>query len=1022
MALALAIALGTLGLPLKNLQAAGIISVCDETHLAQAVQAGGTYTFSCSGTITLSAATPATGMVVASAGVTLDAAGQNVTIDGANAHRIFQIANSNDNLTLKNLTLSHGMVSGANQGGAILNNGTLTLVNVTFTNNTASGGGGAIYNTGNLNSTNSNFSNNTATGGLSGYGGAIYSQSNSSVIINGGAFNANQAATDGGAIEYTNNQTASINGTTFTSNIAGSGGAISALGGGTDSLTIFGASFNNNSASDGDGGAILNYAGPLKIYSSNFTQNTALFSNNGGGAIATIQNLSVVNTVFDTNSTNQESQGGGAILISGTGLQLDLIGCVFTKNSAGSDGGAIYNNGAIAHITSSAFSTNKANAGQGGAIYNLANMSLSTTTINNSTFNNNSAVNGGALQSDAAGSYPSVTITNSTFYANNATNTGGAIRNNGWLVTANNSTFYANSATSAGFTFYTNNYGLTVKNTIIALTDNNTNVNGCGGTFVNNGNNLQWPGNSCNSASPFIPLVDPKLQQANLTNHGGPTQTLALPAGSPAIDAGSGCPATDQRYASRNGACDIGAYELGGTVSSGPTISEAFSPASITAGGTATLTFTLHNPEPALSFTHLAFNDTLNAELQIAAVPNLQNSCSTPGTVMLSAGGGKLNVVEVGLTGGETCTIKLAVTGTKAGTYSNNTSILWTAETGTGALSNTANLTITAGAPTTVKATAGVSQSAIVNTAFGQALQATVFDTYGNPVSGVSLTFTAPGSGASAVFSNNSNVYSANTNASGVASATVTANGTTGSYNVVASAAGTTSDNFNLINVAMCDKSLVILNGDDGSGSVCGSLSYALTHVASGGVINFDANVTTINVTGSLPAPMGTNLTINATCNADAKMRGKPSVILAGQNVNGPGLTLTNDIHVQGLAITGFGGQNGFGVNITGNNNTVSCSWLGTADGVSNPKPNSGGIRIAGNNNQIGTGGVFTGNLISGNAGPGILVTSGTGNSAWGNWIGVQKDGITKLKNSGGAIKIQPGAQLILKPGNVIVS
>ena len=51
-----------------------------------------------------------------------------------------------------------------------------------------------------------------------------------------------------------------------------------------------------------------------------------------------------------------------------------------------------------------------------------------------------------------------------------------------------------------------------------------------------------------------------------------------------------------------------------------------------------------------------------------------------------------------------------------------------------------------------VTATAGTPQSAVVNTAFGTALQATVRDAGNNPVSGVTVTFTAPASGASARF------------------------------------------------------------------------------------------------------------------------------------------------------------------------------------------------------------------------------------------------------------------------------
>lgn len=56
--------------------------------------------------------------------------------------------------------------------------------------------------------------------------------------------------------------------------------------------------------------------------------------------------------------------------------------------------------------------------------------------------------------------------------------------------------------------------------------------------------------------------TDPLL--ATLAGNGGPTETMALLPGSPAIDAGDACPATDQRDIARpqGGACDLGAYEL----------------------------------------------------------------------------------------------------------------------------------------------------------------------------------------------------------------------------------------------------------------------------------------------------------------------------------------------------------------------------------------------------------------------------------------------------------------------------
>ena len=62
-------------------------------------------------------------------------------------------------------------------------------------------------------------------------------------------------------------------------------------------------------------------------------------------------------------------------------------------------------------------------------------------------------------------------------------------------------------------------------------------------------------------------------------------------------------------------------------------------------------------------------------------------------------------------------------------------------------------------------------QSATVSTAFANALAVTVRDAGSNPVAGVNVTFTAPGSGASGLFSNSTTTITVATNASGVAAA-----------------------------------------------------------------------------------------------------------------------------------------------------------------------------------------------------------------------------------------------------------
>jgi len=100
-----------------------------------------------------------------------------------------------------------------------------------------------------------------------------------------------------------------------------------------------------------------------------------------------------------------------------------------------------------------------------------------------------------------------------------------------------------------------------------------------------------------------------------------------------------------------------------------------------------------------------------------------------------------------------------------------------------------------------ISATGGTPQSANINTAFATAMQATVTDGGSNPIDGIGVTFTAPASGASGTFSNDSNTITVATNASGVATAPLfTANGLPGGYDVVASVNALTA-NFALTNI-----------------------------------------------------------------------------------------------------------------------------------------------------------------------------------------------------------------------------
>jgi predicted outer membrane repeat protein len=272
------------------------------------------------------------------------------------------------------------------------------------------------------------------------------------------------------------------------------------------------------------------------------------------GEVDISQNLTIAGpganllTVSGNNSSRAFSVGlGGALSISGLTIAHGSAPAVF--------GGAIFSKGALS-VTNCILSNNT--SGVGGAIATEIAGSL---TVAGCTFVGNSAVgNGGAI---LASEVP-CTVINSTFSGNSG-HDGGAlyIDNQGTIV---NCTISGNSAeASGGGGIFVTEGTLNLQNTIIGGNTGGDCKLFLGPTIGTNSHNLIEDG-SCSPMLSGNPMLGP------LQNSGGPTPTMALIAGSPAIDAGDdsvlGSPlflTTDQRGAGfprKLGAhVDIGAFE-----------------------------------------------------------------------------------------------------------------------------------------------------------------------------------------------------------------------------------------------------------------------------------------------------------------------------------------------------------------------------------------------------------------------------------------------------------------------------
>jgi predicted outer membrane repeat protein len=430
--------------------------------------------------------------------------GNGYTIDANNLGRMF-IVYPERNLTLINVRLINAYLPPSLEnwfdGGAVLNMGTLRIVDCEFTNNYARDGG------------------------------AIACDIGATTILEGtNLFYKNRVWQDGGAIANGGGSTLIITGkNTFESNEAyykgpsaipideGKGGAILnafALEGNSSKksyLYIEGETIFKDNIAYADGGAIFNHQAIANITGKNtFTGNIAVYSEGKGGAInnenATLYldgtNLFQSNTAFRGGAidnslfesvmtikgknefkSNRASMGGA--ISNQQGIRLNLYGeNTFTDNHANFDsgpniGGAIYSFRAYLDINGkNTFMKNSA-LGTGGAIYSANNNFMMN---GNNIFDDNHAPMGGAIlliesqRVDFMG--------NNIFNGNSAETSGGAVM----AITVNqfilsNHNYFTNNKAIQGGAIYTQNSVLDTQGSLFEGNLAGVNTNGYGGAI-----------------------------------------------------------------------------------------------------------------------------------------------------------------------------------------------------------------------------------------------------------------------------------------------------------------------------------------------------------------------------------------------------------------------------------------------------------------------------------------------------------------------------------------------------------
>jgi hypothetical protein len=332
----------------------------------------------------------------------------------------------------------------------------------------------------------------------------------------------------------------------------------------TEGSEAEGAGIENNGTLTLDQVAVVGNVAAVEGGANTFPEGGGIRS---GGDLTLTRSTVSGNSAIGKGGTNQNAPDGGGIFNNSGTLTIEestvsgnvaraVAGAGGTTNAVG---GGILNSTGTLSLRRSTVSGNSAgasgsasfNTAQGGGIFN-GNSPTVAVTIEDSTISDNSAgaKGSGALESE-----------------------GGGLTSYGSSVAIASSTIVGNSAVTGANVFVAK--VPVVSNTIVA--DPLGGGESCTAHVQSAGFNLE-DGTSCGFTQPSDqPKTDPLLSPAGLADNGGPTPTIALALGSPAIDQGLSGPGetTDQRGLPRpvlypgvpvttpgSNAADIGAFEL----------------------------------------------------------------------------------------------------------------------------------------------------------------------------------------------------------------------------------------------------------------------------------------------------------------------------------------------------------------------------------------------------------------------------------------------------------------------------